>query len=278
MLGFRDMMMSSLQNSLRTTTFELEKYVQALGDYFERPLLINYGGLPTFRHKNLNGLLASYLKCVRIVSSLNASLALLEKGFVQEVYVLCRCIDEFCEDIWFLSSPLGADGYSNDQARFVKEFFQEEFDQPSNPLKSTQKRDRVPRKKIHAAISRLEGHPVNPSDAKELQRTLHQTFSGYVHGAYPHIMELYGGSSPHYHTAGMRDTPRIPGCEKQLVSYVYRSIIAVQVVARRAGAPHLDTVLSRLAADFEKQTGCINEEHTEDDLTRGKKQGLKKDT
>ena len=80
----------SLQPILQTTILELEKCVQALGDNFDQPVLVDYGGFPFFRHMNLNDLLACYLKCVRIVSSLNATLVLLEKGFVQEIYVLCR--------------------------------------------------------------------------------------------------------------------------------------------------------------------------------------------
>jgi len=269
--------MISLQPIFQTTILELEQCVQALGDDFDRPVLIDYGGFPYFRHENQNALLACYLKCVRIVSSLNAALVLLEKGFFQEVYVLCRCIDEFCEDVWFLSTPLGVNGPSNDQIRFIEEFFQEEFDKPDNPLKSTQKRDRVPRKKILSAISRLHGQPINPSDAKELLRTLHQTFSGYVHGAYPHIMELYGGSPLRYNTTGMKNTPREQGCEKQLVSYVYRSIFAVQVVARTAGASALYAKVSRIAENFVKQTGCVSDEPVEDSVTRLKKHGVKRD-
>ena len=46
--------------------------------------------------------LAAFLKAVRIVNALNASLILPEKGFVQELEVLFRTIDEFLEDVVFL--------------------------------------------------------------------------------------------------------------------------------------------------------------------------------
>ncbi|MBU4387840.1 hypothetical protein KJ644_05265 [Candidatus Dependentiae bacterium] len=272
-----DLIMSSLKRYFKKTIFELEMCVQALGDYFDRPVLIDYGGFPYFRHKSQNDLLASYLKCVRVISSLNAALILLEKGFTQEVYVLCRCIDEFCQDVWFLSTPLGENGPSKDQLRFIEEFFQEEFDEPNNPLKSTQKRDRVSRNKIFSAISRLDGQPINPSDSRELQRTLHQAFSGYVHGAYTHIMELYGGLPPRFHTTGMKGTPREKECEKQLVSYIYRSIIAVKFVARRTQASALDSKLSQISEDFIKQTECITKGPVEKSVNRLKRDGVKKD-
>jgi hypothetical protein len=72
--------MSSLKQYLKKTISDLEMCVQALGDYFDHPVLVNYGGIPYFRHENQNDLLASYLKCVRIISSLNAAFLLFEKG------------------------------------------------------------------------------------------------------------------------------------------------------------------------------------------------------
>lgn len=269
--------MSPLYEILKNTITELELCVQALGDNFTPPRLVDYGGLPFFRHMQQDDLLASYLKCLIIVSSLNASLVLLEKGFVQEVHVLCRCIDEYCEDIWFLATLLNGNAPSKDQIRFVNEFFQEEYDQPDNPLISTQKRDRVPRSKIQASISRIDGQVLNPSDSKELLRTISQTFSGYVHGAYVHVMDLYGGSPPHFHTSGMVNTPRSIECEKNLVNYVYRSIKAAQVVSRRTGASSIDNRLVKLSKEFEKKTGCITDQPVEARVKQLKRDGVKKE-
>ena len=50
---------------------------------------------------------------------------------------------------------------------------------------------------------------LNPSDEKELRRTLSQTYSGYIHGASIHIMDMYGGNPPKYHLTGMLNTPRM---------------------------------------------------------------------
>lgn len=97
--------------------------MQALAAEFEAPLLDQRGGFPAFRHKTKDDLLASFLKGVRISSALNATLVLLRAGYVQEVYALCRLIDEAGEDIEFLASPLGDNGSSTDQVRFVNEFF-----------------------------------------------------------------------------------------------------------------------------------------------------------
>ncbi|WP_462325857.1 hypothetical protein [Desulfoplanes sp.] len=159
----------------------------------------------------------------------------MENGYIQEVGALCRCIDEFNQDIFFLGSPLGESGPSEQQKRLVQEFFQEEFDKIESPFLSTQQRNRVPRQKVLAGIARVSGQPTNPSDSQEMQRTIHNVFSGYFHGAYVHIMESYGGSlgNTKYHIQGLSNTVRIPEWTNTLLYYVYHTMIAVEIVAKR---------------------------------------------
>lgn len=250
--------MQSRFDYLKTSVCELEVAVQELGSSFDKPTMVFRGEGRVFRHDEKTDLLMSYLKSIRLVSSLNAVLLLLEQGYAQEVGVLFRCIQDFIEDILFLCIPLGENGLSNDQKRFVEEFFQEEFDAPDNPFASTQKRDRVPRSNIQAGIARIKGQPTNPSDAKELYRTIQQAFSGYVHGAYPHIMNMYGGLPPRYHTHGMPGTPRTSEFEEQMTNYIYRSIAAAEIVAKRVGNTSSIDRLSRLRKSFETATEWVN--------------------
>ena len=159
----------TLESLVRVT----ETAVCSLDRHFEQPSLARVHGDQVFRHANRDALLMSYLKCVISVSSLNACLVLLRHGYVQEVGALCRCVEENCQDVFFLSSPMGVGGKpSEDQQRLIRDFFQEEFDS-ADPLLSTQKRDRVPRSKVLAGIARLPGQPMNPHDAQRLSRCLH---------------------------------------------------------------------------------------------------------
>lgn len=208
-----------------------------------------------FRHEVLTESLACYLKGIKAISTLNAAIVLLRQGYAQEVGALCRMVDDFCNEIFFLLMPQGSDGFSEDQMRFLENFFQEEFDKPDDPLRSAQKRDTVSVKKIHATFGKLAAGELNPSDAQELLRTVHQANSGYVNGAYPHIMEMYGGNPPRFHISGMLGTPRISGCRSQLVNYVQRLIIASVLVARKLGVTDLEVPLRALLEDFEKSTG-----------------------
>ncbi len=225
--------------SLGSLLNDLERSAQALAKHFTPPLLTEVNGNPAFRHEVTNDLLLSHLKCIRSSSSLNAAFALLQAGYVQEVGVLCRVVDEFCEDVIFLATPLGENGkYSGDQRRLVEEFFQEEFGDDPGPLMQGVPRHRVSRDKIRAGIARISGMPINRHDAAQIHRTIGKTLSGYVHGAYGHIMEMYGGptlDNCRFHTSGMHAAPRLWEMCSALSDTAYRSALALETVARRCG-------------------------------------------
>ncbi len=189
-----------------------------------------------FRHEKQSDCLLIYLKGIRCVSLFNASIVLLDAGHVHEMGILCRCMDESLEDMMLFIGNLGPDdGPTDKQERVRKEFFQEEFEDPSGSMLSTKKRDRLPRKKVRAAIAALPENPINPHEHAQISETIYDAFSGYVHGAYPHIMELYGGNPPRYHVAGMRDTPRIQEGKRTLIQYAYRCVLGTLYAAKRLG-------------------------------------------
>lgn len=246
-----------LRELLKRTVLGLDETVQALSMSFSQPVQVPMrdGFVPRYKDRTI--LLLVFLKAVKIASNNNAAMALIRAGFVQETYALCRMIDEACEDITFMATPKGENGQmSNDQRRFMLEFFQEELENPIDPLSSA-KRDRVPRKKIHAALSRMRGtESGNPSLHQAVAQALHQTFSGFVHGPYFHIMELFGGPEGRFYTAGLEGTPRIEECERSHVNYVYRSLAAVETVAYLADRPDVVARLDSLRLELARQTGC----------------------
>ena len=219
-------------------------------------LFRDIGPYRQFRYESQTESLACYLKGVKSISTLNACIVLLRQGYTQEIGALCRMVDDFCNEILFILKPQGEDGkFSEDQMRFLENFFQEELDQPNDPLASSQKRATVPVKRIHAAFAKLASTELNSSDAKEMLRTAQQAFSGYVHGAYPHIMEMFGGSPPRFHMFGMLGTPRIDEWREQLVTYVYRVSMASIFVARKLGLEDMEKKLRIYLKEFEEATG-----------------------
>jgi hypothetical protein len=62
----------------------------------------------------------------------------LEQIYAQmDSVALRRMADDFCNEIFFLLLPQGdSSNSSDDQIRFLGNFFQEEFDKPGDPLRS----------------------------------------------------------------------------------------------------------------------------------------------
>lgn len=245
-----------VEDYLEHSLHRLEAMYSEMSKSTGNVLFRDVGPYRQFRHETLTDSLACYLKGVKSISTLNACLVLLKQGYTQEIGALCRMVDDFCNEIFFLLKPQGEDGTcSGDQILFLESFFQEELDQPDDPLASSQRRATVPVKKIHATFAKLASTELNSSDAQELLRTTQQAFSGYVHGAYPHIMELYGGMPPQFHMSGMRGTPRVDEWRNQLVGYVYRVSMMSVFVARKLGLEEMEKNLRAFLKEFEDATG-----------------------
>ena len=217
----------------------------------EQPIYVPDRHYPRFRHKQHSEILLCLLKGIKTVSTLNAALVLLRAGYAQEVNLLCRVADDCINDVLFMLVPHAEGKPSKDQERFFDEFFQEQFEDASRPLGSSTKRDNVARKKIHAAFGKLVAEHLNPSDAQAVVNTVSQTLSGYVHGAYPHIMELYDADPSRFHMKGMVGTRRIQEAWSQFLQYLHRCIMTCELVAKKLGSPKVAADSRSLLLEFE---------------------------
>ena len=210
----------------------MEKAFFKLEADIERPSFVKRGSYRVFRYDSQSIEAAIIQKLARIISGLHATLNLINGGFLQEIGVIFRTLDEFNEDIIFLSEAIINEKITEKHKQYLKVFYQEEFDKPDNPLNSTQKRHLTPRKKIQATISNMRESELNPSDHKEILRTISQAYSGYVHGASSNIMEMYGGNPPQYNISGMLDSPNLHITIRDSWNYFYRGFLSVMFVAK----------------------------------------------
>lgn len=260
-----------LAEYLSLTLKQLEAHYHQMGTALPSPIRAKIGSGIYFRHPQHSDSLLSYLKGVKLISTLNAALVLYRNGYAQEIGALCRMADDYCNEILFFVKPLGENGPSKDQVRMFEDFFREEFENPDNPLASQQNRDNVPRRKINAAFGKLVSNELNPHDAQNTLSTIHKAFSGYVHGAYPHIMEMYGGNPPRFHMTGMLGTPRIVEWESQLVTYVYRAIMTAELVSQQLMLPEVEKSVRGLLVEYETTLNCKPTEKAETMMQREKK-------
>jgi len=266
---------AAIDNYLKTVLDRLGRQYQEMERSIEPPVprQINTprGSGVIFRHTQQSDTLLCFLKGIKLVSTLNAVLLLAREGYGQECGALSRIANDCYMDILFLLKPRNGTEPSRDQERFFEECFQEEFDDPSLPFGGNQKRDMVGRKSVFAAYGSLVEGQLNPSDAQTAMTTIHKALSGYIHGAYPHIMELYGGTPPHFHMSGMPNTVRQAEAWKQLVDETYRAIMVTELVARKLGLDQVRQATRDLLVEYETELGVKPTVPPEDLLRKTKK-------
>jgi hypothetical protein len=229
--------------------------LQTIEDGLPKPVFVDVSGQKQFRYEKHSVYHVAFLKGVRVVSGLNACLLLLSGGFVQEAMVLVRTLDDFLPEMLFILENAESGTLDDSQRKFIEDFFKEEFQNPNNPLLNETRRETVPKRKIWASMARQMGPYVNPTDLQKMFQVTNDALSGYVHGAYPHIMELYGGSPPKFHLKGTNATPRIRMCIGQIQVYTQRAITTFEGLAKSLGSKELYGYLHETRDYFEKETG-----------------------
>lgn len=218
------------------------------------PRLVLINGAPAYRYIEKSVHQALVQKLARVVTGLRAARTLMEAGFFQEQAALQRMLDEFGEDISFLAYSIIYRDHTPLHQEYLDAFFAEEFDDP-NPLKSRQKRSMPSRQQIRGFVSRSEMAGLDPSSGVELSRTISKAYSGYVHGASPQIMDLYGGDPARFHVHGMLGTPREEEHRHDLWNYFFRSIICFGLVAKAFGDEALFHEIKEFSDEFAAEAG-----------------------
>lgn len=187
---------------------------------------------------------AVVMKLALIQSTLRAAMLLLQHGYVAQQAMLQRIIDEANEDVLFLVYAITNDARTPLHDRYLAAFWAEEFHDIERMAETHQSRDMVPRQKIRAFLAQIGGKDFNPSRAVDATKIVSKVYSGFVHGAAPHIMESYGGKPPHFHLHGMLGTPRISEYTRDLWNYMYRGLLSHIFVAMAFGAEtHVETLI-----------------------------------
>ncbi len=232
----------------------MEATVHKLSRRVPEPQKVPFHGSFVFRYVEKSLQQALVQKLARYVSGLYAARLLLKHGLVQEQAVLQRVLDEIQEDITFLAYSVIFDDSTPLHRAYLEAFYDEEFD-AATALASTQKRPMISRQKIRAYIARLEKEATDPSRRVEVTRTLSKAYSGYVHAASPHIMDMYGGNPPRFHLSGMLGTPRHTEHRRDLWNYFYRGILAFAFAVKAFGDEGMFTEIGEFASRFAQEVG-----------------------
>jgi len=212
-----------------------------------------------YRYKEKSIYQAIVQKLARVVTGLQAISVLNKAGLVQEQSALQRILDEFEEDIAFLCFGLIFNDLTDLHKEYLAAFYEEEFDDPENAIRSTQKRTMISRRKIRAFVSKDRGSGYDQSSAIEVARTIYKAYSGFVHGASPQLMELYFGNPPRFQLSAGTNSPFYRDHVEDLLNYYYRSILSFAYVAKAFGEETLFKKLFEYSKEFAVASGRAND-------------------
>jgi hypothetical protein len=140
--------------------------------------------------------------------------------------------------------------------QYLKAFWLEELDDSRTPEDRAKGPDTVSRKHILGYIGRVLAKGLDPSRHMQVSRTLSHTYSGYVHGASSHIMQMCVGLPPRLLVLGMMEVPeRMDEHGYDAWNYYYRALMTLNAAAKAFGDVELSQHLYDAMDDFEVKTG-----------------------
>lgn len=251
--------MDALNKLFMHTNTSLENAFSRMEQQVPAPQRVKWGddGF-VFRYVEQTIEQAIVLKLARIVTGLYSAILLHRNGFFQEQGVLQRVLDELCEDANFLLYAVIRNEVTDLHKRYLAAFFEEEFDAARPTIDAPQKRPMIKRQNIRSYLTDVDaqglssmGQKANPAEIGKPSRTLSKAYSGFVHAAAPHVMDMYGGRPPKFYTRGMLGTPRELECAADLWNYFFRAILAFTLAARAFGDRECDEFLVGMRKEFE---------------------------
>jgi hypothetical protein len=238
---------------LRSRIEPLERFVHAFATSLGEPLFLPMEKEKVFRYAGGDVRHFCLLKMVRVVSALNASLVLAHGGYSQEICTLVRTLAEFMTHIDFVTNPDNSDKERKEAEEYIKAFFADSWRDPAKGVKRAQ----VPQGVVHQAIGKaLDNFNKGAVPAAKLHSNIYRVYSNYVHGKYPEIMDLYGGTPGRFHLRGMSGTPKDVESLETLETFIVSATqCAIQMIQRLKlwSLIQADPMLTSWYQDFFKQ-------------------------
>lgn len=223
--------MHSLSECYARTLDEMDSALSTFLSSIPPPQRVPVGKEFVLRFKEKTVGQAITQKLARIISGLQAASILAEFGFLQEQAAIHRMLDEFCEDVLFLSLAALKNPRPPLLNEYLEYFYMEEIVNPSEPLSSPQKRPSVPRRKIRAFITHYEGLDPDPSSMVSMITFIDKAYSGYLHGASPQIMEMVEEFPLRFLSRGMIESPLLKNHQLDLFNYYFRGLLSFAFAA-----------------------------------------------
>lgn len=214
----------------------LEKLLRELEKAVPAPVLAetDYGQAYRYHQKGLEQ--ALLLRLARLLSTLNAATLLHFHGFLQEQCSLQRSVDEFVEDVNFLSLARLLGEQTELHNRFLSGFFEELPKSDQWKRQKAKGRNIPPRDKIRNYLAHKAAVDGNTDNATKASAMVGHFYSSFTHGYYPQVMDmLEGDGEPSFAVNGNLSTNLIKDYREDLDNYWFRATQAFVLGSKALG-------------------------------------------
>ncbi len=223
---------------------ELEEAFRRLEGQVPPPVIKGYKGGFVLRYAERTPQQAMLQKFARQISGLHSLRLLLASGFLQEMGVIQRTLDDFEEDILFITLAVVNEDMTEHHRQYLQfHWMEDRGDAGVN-------RGLVPRKHIRAYVAQHGGD--DPSSMIAVGREIYKGYSGLVHGSGEAIIDMCVADPPRYLLNGMIESPLYRDHQDDLWNYMYRGLVSATFMARLFGDDELWGKCSRSMKGFEK--------------------------
>jgi hypothetical protein len=233
---------------------DIELAVHSLSNAIGKPKLSGEQGQKWWQYDDHSIDAVILCKAVRVSSGLNAARILLEAGFVAEVGVILRTLDDFVDEITFLTEALESGEQPAAHKQFLEAFFAQRILSREEWLAQEKAEAYLPKKKIRASQARQLGKD-DPDHVRKITSVIDRTLDAFVHGHYPTAMELYDGRVHRFSLRGMPGTPNLSVMREHLLHYIYRALAVLGVYAAVRGLGEVAEGTKKAASKFMSGTG-----------------------
>lgn len=234
----------------------MDGQLERIASKLPRPVPTSLDGFLAYRFSERLPQQAIFLRLLRVVSGLKCAYSLLVSGYLQEQAVICRSVDEFSDDVVFLSLASKMDPHPDLLQKFLDGFFTEESSHLEFRSRVRVKgRPTVSRKDIINFIMKHQGIDGDPFSGSNAGLAVHYALSGYVHGAAAHTMEMYDPSAGCFFAGPNPQSPFIHDHLHDLWNYLYRSLISFALACFALGDKILIDDCMEFIRKFEEMSG-----------------------
>lgn len=236
-----------MQSIPELTWFECS--AQTIFNRLPSPVRTEVSGQPVYRFQDRTIEAAIALKLGRYISGLHAGMALLNLGFLQELGALQRSLQDFGDDVQFLSLAKITDTIDVIHNEFLQSFWEESSDYSAFKV-DPKGRPEIPRKKIHNYLVQQANGGTSNHNEIVANKYLGRMYSGYVHGAAPNTLDMYNPISRTFEVSGSTSEWLFEDHSKDFENHLFRGVLVIEIAARAFGLTKLASEANSIQKDL----------------------------